>query len=63
MQCGPTDKLLQATPGQAAVLEIIAGLTTEPNKVVGAIHPKAMPAILIRLRKYIPGERANRGSA
>ena len=26
--------------------EIIAGLTTEPNNVVGAIHLKAMPAIL-----------------
>jgi putative SOS response-associated peptidase YedK len=26
--------------------DIFAFLTTEPNKVVGAIHPKAMPAIL-----------------
>jgi hypothetical protein len=39
MQCGSTDKLLQATPGRAAVLpwgEIIVGLTTEPNKVLGS---------------------------
>jgi putative SOS response-associated peptidase YedK len=26
--------------------DIFAFLTTEPNTVVGAIHPKAMPAIL-----------------
>jgi putative SOS response-associated peptidase YedK len=26
--------------------DIFAFLTTEPNKLVGAIHPKAMPAIL-----------------
>ena len=26
--------------------DIFAFLTTEPNKVVGAIHPKAMPVIL-----------------
>jgi putative SOS response-associated peptidase YedK len=26
--------------------DLFAFLTTEPNKVVGAIHPKAMPAIL-----------------
>jgi putative SOS response-associated peptidase YedK len=26
--------------------DFFAFLTTEPNKVVGAIHPKAMPAIL-----------------
>jgi putative SOS response-associated peptidase YedK len=26
--------------------DILAFLTTEPNKVVGAIHPKAMPVIL-----------------
>jgi hypothetical protein len=41
MQCGPTDKLLQA-----AVLPwggIIVDLATEPNKVVGAIHPKLHP--------------------
>jgi putative SOS response-associated peptidase YedK len=26
--------------------DVFAFLTTEPNKLVGAIHPKAMPAIL-----------------
>jgi putative SOS response-associated peptidase YedK len=26
--------------------DLFAFLTTEPNKVVGAIHPKAMPVIL-----------------
>jgi putative SOS response-associated peptidase YedK len=26
--------------------DIFAFLTTEPNRVVGAIHPKAMPVIL-----------------
>jgi putative SOS response-associated peptidase YedK len=26
--------------------DIFAFLTTEPNEIVGAIHPKAMPAIL-----------------
>jgi putative SOS response-associated peptidase YedK len=29
-----------------ATNDIFAFLTTEPNKVVGAIHPKAMPVIL-----------------
>jgi putative SOS response-associated peptidase YedK len=28
--------------------DIFAFLTTEPNKVVGAIHPKAMPVILTK---------------
>jgi putative SOS response-associated peptidase YedK len=26
--------------------DLFAFLTTEPNKVVGAVHPKAMPVIL-----------------
>ncbi|MBG0792492.1 SOS response-associated peptidase family protein [Methylocystis sp. H62] len=43
--------------------DVFAFLTTEPNNVVGAIHPKAMPAILttrkeIDLWMTAPGEQA-----
>ncbi len=43
--------------------DIFAFLTTEPNKLVGAIHPKAMPAILttrdeIDIRMNAPPEEA-----
>ena len=43
--------------------DLFAFLTTEPNKVVGAIHPKAMPVILttreeIDVWMSIPAEEA-----
>ena len=43
--------------------DIFAFLTTEPNKVVGAIHPKSMPVILttpeeIDIWKIAPPEEA-----
>jgi putative SOS response-associated peptidase YedK len=34
--------------------DLFAFLTTEPNKVVGAIHPKAMPAILTTAEEIDP---------
>ena len=35
--------------------DLFAFLTTEPNKEVGAIHPKAMPVILTTPKKLKRG--------
>ncbi len=44
--------------------DLFAFLTTEANGVVGAIHPKAMPAILTTLEEIdMMVERAHTGSA